>query len=128
LGTDLSVLWVASSSSSPSALPPPPTNPSLDFGSLPIAGTVTLAGVLMVVFLQNVNESFGLYDSPINLHFLDLRLLAYNLQSRQTFIPHSNFFERLNILELLFTRDLALFSPFQVIRIFAIFTQVILDM
>jgi len=74
--------------------------------------------------LQDVNESFGLCDSPINLHFLDLRLPAYNIQS----IPHSSFFEKLKILELLFTRDLALLSTFQVIRIFATFTQVIPDM
>jgi hypothetical protein len=104
------------------------TNPSLDFGSLPIAGTVSLAGILMMVFLQNVNESFDLCDIPINLHFLGLRLLAYNIQSRQSIIPHSNFFEKLKILELLFTRDSALLSAFQVIGIFANFTQVIPNM
>ena len=57
----------------------------MDFGLLPTAGTVSLAGVLKMVFLHNVNESFDLCYSPINLHLLGLRFLAYNIQSRVSY-------------------------------------------
>jgi hypothetical protein len=35
------------------------------------------------IFVQNINESFDLCDSPINLHFLDLKLLAITFKANR---------------------------------------------